>query len=113
MSADTMGNQHIPELDEAQLPKRKHDGKPRITNTSRAWQRGQTMSQTTLDVSESTELENYVNALESLADIQAQLDEWKQITVYTAREHGESWQAIGNGLGITKQAAQQRYGKGL
>lgn len=28
-----------------------------------------------------------------------------------AKEHGATWQQIGNELGITKQAAEQRYGK--
>lgn len=28
-----------------------------------------------------------------------------------AKEHGATWQQIANELGITKQAAEQRYGK--
>ena len=28
-----------------------------------------------------------------------------------AKEHGATWEQIGNELGITKQAAEQRYGK--
>lgn len=31
--------------------------------------------------------------------------------VREARESGESWASIGDALGITKQAAQQRYGQ--
>lgn len=31
--------------------------------------------------------------------------------VMDARDAGESWASIGRALGITKQAAQQRYGR--
>lgn len=33
--------------------------------------------------------------------------------VRDARTGGASWQAIGAALGISRQAAQQRYGRGL
>lgn len=33
-----------------------------------------------------------------------------EATVYRMREAGESWATIGSSMGVTRQAAQQRYG---
>lgn len=38
-------------------------------------------------------------------------DEIARDTVWRCRDEGASWEEIGRGLGITKQAAQQRFGK--
>lgn len=53
-------------------------------------------------------------ALNALADLHAAqrhiaLD--IEATVRSAREAGRSWAAIGAALGMTRQAAQQRYGR--
>jgi hypothetical protein len=52
-----------------------------------------------------------------LADIAAlvrgrRLIEWlMERLVDNARGHGASWSEIGNALGVTRQAAEQRYGR--
>jgi DNA-directed RNA polymerase specialized sigma24 family protein len=46
-----------------------------------------------------------------LADQSAALDEALAEAVMTARLGGHSWSKIATMLGVTKQAAQQRYGK--
>jgi hypothetical protein len=49
-------------------------------------------------------------ALENLAEIAERVD-WAVLSlVGEARAHGVAWSAIGNSLGVTKQAAQQRFG---
>lgn len=37
-------------------------------------------------------------------------DELLRLAVWVARDHGASWANVGAGLGISKQAAQQRFG---
>lgn len=48
--------------------------------------------------------------LADLATARAELEAAQTQTVLTARACGISWAAIGDALGITRQAAQQRYG---
>jgi DNA invertase Pin-like site-specific DNA recombinase len=51
---------------------------------------------------------------EDLADLVALVDVVDQavaVAVRGLREQGHSWSAIARGLGITKQAAQQRFGR--
>ena len=49
------------------------------------------------------------NALDLLATVLQDLDAMMERTVATARAKGETWQAIGDAMGITKQAAWERY----
>ena len=46
----------------------------------------------------------------SAAHLRAAADALREQAVLQARRSGWSWEAIGRSLGITKQAAQQRYG---
>lgn len=50
-------------------------------------------------------------ALADAATARADLDKGTAELVRAARAHGITWAAIGDALGTTKQAAQQRYGK--
>jgi len=52
-----------------------------------------------------------VYALEALAAAQAGVDVLARQAVALARQDGETWEAIGTALGVSKQAAQQRYGR--
>lgn len=50
--------------------------------------------------------------IEALTDLQQLADELHQATtdaVHALREHGYSWADIANRLGVTRQAAHQRY----
>ncbi len=49
-------------------------------------------------------------ALDELAYTARVVDDLTFVLVDQARRNGESWSAIGTALGVTKQAAQQRYG---
>lgn len=49
--------------------------------------------------------------LDLLTETEEQAAAIKLAVVYLARKHGMSWTEIGTAMGITKQAAQQRYGK--
>ena len=51
-----------------------------------------------------------VHALEAVAAAQAGVDVIARQAVAMARQDGETWEAIGTALGVTRQAAQQRYG---
>jgi hypothetical protein len=48
--------------------------------------------------------------LSSAARLREIADVLREQAVRQARRNGWSWEAIGRSLGITKQAAQQRYG---
>ncbi|SRR5712692_11797607 len=58
---------------------------------------------------ESTADPRYV--LKGLGQIRAGLDREIRQATYVARKAGLSWSAIGEQLGVSKQAAQQRYGR--
>lgn len=49
--------------------------------------------------------------LAKLAGLQAKVDEALQTAVDGMRDRGMSWAYVAMGLGITRQAAQQRFGK--
>lgn len=51
------------------------------------------------------------DALGDVAKVRADLDEWLRMIVGEARVGGASWQEIGDALGLTRQGAQQRYGR--
>lgn len=53
---------------------------------------------------------NHAHDLAQLAAERARIEATTTKTVQAAREAGQSWQTIGDALGISKQAAQQRYG---
>jgi hypothetical protein len=49
--------------------------------------------------------------LGELAEIAAAADQAMRVAVSVMRERGLSWALIGDQLGITRQAAQQRFGR--
>jgi hypothetical protein len=52
-----------------------------------------------------------IEGLKGLADLQAELNVQIRDTAKALQAQGYSWAEIGRTLGITKQAAQQRFGK--
>lgn len=52
-----------------------------------------------------------LDTLASLELIRDQVDLFERITVREARANGSSWAEIGAALGVTRQAAQQRFGR--
>src|SRR4029077_6531794 len=48
--------------------------------------------------------------LKGFGQVRAALEREIRTATYTARTAGLSWSAIGEALGVSKQAAQQRYG---
>jgi len=52
-----------------------------------------------------------VDAIGYSLRIQSAADDVVRAVVQQAREHGVTWQTIGDALGVTRQAAFQRYGK--
>ena len=59
----------------------------------------------TVEVRDGTYLRRITEAMAAVSDADAQLRE----AVADARAHGESWSLIGMVLGVSKQAAQQRF----
>jgi len=52
--------------------------------------------------------------LVDLVELQRELDDCVRASVRVMREeHGYTWQQLADELGVTRQAVQQRYGKGL
>lgn len=58
-----------------------------------------------------TDGDHFAEAIGSSLKIQASADEVVRAVVQQARERGTTWQAIGDALGVSRQAAFQRYGK--
>lgn len=54
-----------------------------------------------------------LDLLEDLTNYAAHINSARADAVEAARSRGESWQAIADRIGVTRQAAQQRYGGGL
>lgn len=52
-----------------------------------------------------------IEALAGLAELQTELDAVVRASVATLLEQGYSWADIGRQLGISRQGAQQRYGR--
>lgn len=61
-----------------------------------------------LDFFEATYLP--LQRLDTLAAVRALLEEYTERAVAQARTRGATWEDIGAYLGVTRQAAQQRYG---
>ncbi len=55
--------------------------------------------------------DDVVSEIEHSLRIQSAADDIVRAVVQQARAHGTTWQAIGDALGVTRQAAFQRYGK--
>jgi hypothetical protein len=49
--------------------------------------------------------------LKGLGEIRVALEREIRTAIYVGRKAGLSWSAIGEALGVSKQAAQQRYGR--
>lgn len=58
-----------------------------------------------------TESGHHISAVADLAAARRELDMMIAETVAVARVQGETWAAIAASLGVTMQAAQQRYGR--
>jgi hypothetical protein len=52
-----------------------------------------------------------LDQLAAITGLRRRLDELADHAALTARHHGASWTAIGEALGMTKQAAYQRWGR--
>jgi len=50
-----------------------------------------------------------IDQLEAILALRHELDEQEDHAALTARGEGATWQEIGDALGITRQAAQQRW----
>jgi len=48
-----------------------------------------------------------IERLAALAEVRRTAHSWISVMVVEARKQGLSWQAIGDALGVTRQAAQQ------
>jgi len=51
-----------------------------------------------------------IDAISDMAQLSSELDNAIRIAVVGLRNRGYSWTEIGNRLGVTRQAAQQRFG---
>ena len=60
---------------------------------------------------ESCESGSAVGELSGLHGAMLHVEGLIRAAVRAARQDGESWEAVGAMLGVSKQAAQQRYGK--
>lgn len=55
--------------------------------------------------------EDWAGAVERAVDVRSAADDVVRAVVHEARRSGATWQVIGDALGVTRQAAFQRYGK--
>lgn len=63
------------------------------------------------DVAYSSERLGVLGLLDDLQNYQAHIAGYLGDAVRRARSEGKTWEQIGDALGVTKQAAQQRYGQ--
>lgn len=59
-----------------------------------------------------TDPEVYLELIQLTAQAKVEMDALLHFSVIAARNAGQSWEAIGSALNMTRQAAQQRFGKG-
>lgn len=52
-----------------------------------------------------------VDSLDALRMLRDSVTEWETETVRQAREQGASWEAIGQAMGLRRQAVWLRYGR--
>ncbi len=55
--------------------------------------------------------DDWAGSIRHAVSIQAAADDVVRAVVQQARQHGATWQVVGDALGVTRQAAFQRYGK--
>jgi Protein of unknown function (DUF3887) len=55
--------------------------------------------------------DDWAGSIRSAVSIQAAADEVVRAVVRQARDNGATWQVVGDALGVTRQAAFQRYGR--
>jgi Protein of unknown function (DUF3887) len=55
--------------------------------------------------------DDWAGSIQSVVSIQAAADEVVRAVVRDARDNGATWQVVGDALGVTRQAAFQRYGR--
>jgi hypothetical protein len=65
----------------------------------------------TLLASTLSEQTTALSALTVLTEFGRAVTDLTEVYVRRARRHGDSWHSIGQALGVTTQAAQQRFGK--
>lgn len=53
----------------------------------------------------------HLDALHVLAAIEREVEDLKRVHAFAAALDGASWSDVGRRLGISKQGAQQRYGR--
>ncbi len=51
-----------------------------------------------------------LDVLDAIAGLRRQLVDQEDFAALRARQHGATWEQIGAALGVSKQAAQQRWG---
>ena len=76
-----------------------------MNETERAEQLLDAVGLDTTDVENTEDLKAIADAADTLSAVEAQLTE----AVENARAHGRSWTRIGIALGVSRQAARQRY----
>jgi ABC-type transporter Mla subunit MlaD len=74
--------------------------------TGSPWRSGRTVSAGGLKVADTKAL----RAIAELADQRAEIDDALEAAVRTARRANRTWSEIGAMLGVSKQAAQRKYG---
>lgn len=58
-----------------------------------------------------TDGDDWAGSIRRAMSIQAAADDVVRAVVQQARHHGVTWQAVGDALGVSRQAAFQRYGR--
>lgn len=71
--------------------------------------RALTMAMKLLAESRRVELGEATNHIRLVRDLRDEADEWLVVMVRDAIEGGHTWAAVGEALGVTKQAAHERF----